>query len=135
MAFLLSSVHSESPLLSNSAQQPENLSSDQVFIQEAFQLLDVYLETEESSPLMPLLRKVREHFLEDLDGVQSVKEVYGLLYWLMADNGVDNRGESLDDTAERLGDLDIDNGTDLYTDLIFHLKDAVERLYDLEQDL
>ena len=135
MAFLLSSIQGDTPLLENITQQPPTLPSDQVFIQEAFQLLDLYLETEEASPLMPLLREVREHFLEDLDHVQSVKEVYGLLYWLLADSGVDNRGESLEDTADRLGDLDIDNGTDLYTDLIFHLKDAVERLYDIEQDL
>ncbi len=54
------------------------------------------------------------------------------MYWLMADYGVDNRGESLEETADRLGDIDIENDTDKYSELIFHLKDAVERLYDLE---
>lgn len=131
--FLLSSINSEAPQLEQ-LETATSLNQDQVLIQAAFQLLELYLETDESSPLMPQLKTIRDHFLADLDQVESVKEIYGLLYWLMADYGVDNRGESLEETADRLGDIDIAQNSDQYTDLIFHLKDAVERLYDLELD-
>jgi len=80
------------------------------------------------------LKQVREFYLDDLDLVNSAAEVTGLLVWLMDDYGLDGRGESLEQTADRLSDIDIEDDTDKYTDLIFHLKDAVERLYDLEMD-
>lgn len=101
-------------------------------IQKASDLLELYLDTEESSPLMPILKAIRGCYIDDLDQVSSIQEVYGLIYWLMADYGLDHRGESLEETADRLGDIDIENDSDKYTDLIFHLKDAVERIYDIE---
>lgn len=103
-------------------------------IEAASDLLDIYLKTDEQSPLMATLKKGRQVFIEDLDSVETVAEIYGLMYWLMADYGIDNRGESLEETADRLGDLDIEHDSDQFTDLIFHLKDAIERLYDLELD-
>ncbi|MGB0468834.1 MAG: hypothetical protein ACPGF7_15075 [Pontibacterium sp.] len=101
-------------------------------ITSAADLLRLYMETEDSSPLTPLLKEAREHYLDDLDQVEGAAEVTGLMVWLLADQGIDNRGETLEATADRLGDMDIDADSDQYTDLIFHLKDAVERLYDLE---
>ncbi len=132
MAFLLQQLKSDSPIMEQTSSLSTPTDSDTVLIQYAFELLELYLDPEESSPLMPLLKKIRNEMLEDLDQVGSVKEIYGLMYWLMADYGVDNRGESLEETADRLGDIDIENDTDKYSELIFHLKDAVERLYDLE---
>ncbi|MCP4595597.1 hypothetical protein [Neptuniibacter sp.] len=132
MAFLLQQLKSDSPSMEQTSSLSTPTDSETVLIQYAFELLELYLETEDSSPLMPRLKQIRNEMLEDLDQVESVKEIYGLMYWLMADYGVDNRGESLEETADRLGDIDIENDTDKYSELIFHLKDAVERLYDLE---
>lgn len=101
-------------------------------IVDAGDLLRLYVATDDNAPLMPLLRELRAPFIDDLDQVGDAAQVTGLMYWLMADYGVDNRGETLEETADRLGDLDIEADTDRYTDLIFHLKDAAERLYDLE---
>ena len=103
-------------------------------ITQAGDLLELYVKTDESSALMPLLKQAREYYLDDLDIVQTAPEVTALMAWLMDDYGVDYRGESLEATADRLGDIDIEADSDRYTDLIFHLKDAVERLYDLEME-
>ncbi len=81
-----------------------------------------------------MLVEIRDQVIDDLDQIDHIPHIYGLMYWLMSDYGVDNRGETLEETADRLGDIDIENDSDRYTDLIFHLKDAVERLYDLELD-
>ena len=112
--------------------QPQ--SDDDYRITQAGHLLELYVKTDNNAPLMVLLKQVREFYLDDLDLVNSAAEVTGLLVWLMSDYGLDGRGESLEQTADRLSDLDIEDDTDKYTDLIFHLKDAVERLYDLEMD-
>ncbi|MBE9397124.1 hypothetical protein IOQ59_07600 [Pontibacterium sp. N1Y112] len=112
--------------------QPQ--SDDDYRITQAGDLLELYVKTDNNAPLMVVLKQVREFYLDDLDLVNSAAEVTGLLVWLMDDYGLDGRGESLEQTADRLSDLDIEDDTDKYTDLIFHLKDAVERLYDLEMD-
>lgn len=111
---------------------PATLPNNNLLVATPAALLELYLETDDQDPLMTALRQIRDHLIEDLDKVETVAEIYGLMYWLMADQGVDNRGESLEETADRLGDIDIENDSDKYGDLIFHLKDAVERLYDLE---
>lgn len=103
-------------------------------IVQAGDLLELYVKTDDNSPLMPLLKQVRAHYLDDLDIIQTAPEVTAIMAWLMDDYGVDYRGESLEATADRLGEIDIEADSDRYTDLIFHLKDAVERLYDLELD-
>ena len=103
-------------------------------IVQAGDLLELYVKTDDNSPLMELLKQARAYYLDDLDIVQTAPEVTALMAWLMDDFGVDYRGESLEATADRLGDIDIEADSDRYTDLIFHLKDAVERLYDLEMD-
>lgn len=103
-------------------------------ITQAGDLLELYVKTDDSSPLMELLKQARAYYLDDLDIVQTAPEVTALMAWLLNDYGVDYRGESLEATADRLGDIDIEADSDRYTDLIFHLKDAVERLYDLEMD-
>lgn len=103
-------------------------------IAQAGDLLELYVKTDDNSPLMGLLKQARAYYLDDLDIVQTAPEVIALMAWLMDEYGVDYRGESLEATADRLGDIDIEADSDRYTDLIFHLKDAVERLYDLEMD-
>ncbi|MDI3326804.1 hypothetical protein QKW35_20700 [Pontibacterium granulatum] len=103
-------------------------------IAQAGDLLELYVKTDDNSPLMPLLKRARAYYLDDLDMVQTAPEVTALMAWLMDDHGVDYRGESLEATADRLGEIDIEADSNRYTDLIFHLKDAVERLYDLEMD-
>lgn len=132
MIFQLKHLNSDSPVLEQIAGEATANDGDTAIIDQACSLLDLYLETDESSALMPLLQQVRDEFLQDLDQVDSIKEIYGLIYWLLADNNIEHRGETLEETADRLGDLDIENDSDLYTDLIFHLKDAVERIYDIE---
>lgn len=132
MIFLLKGLNSDTPSLEQMAEATALSKEEGVVVEQASTLLELYLDTEESSAVMPLLQKIRDEFLQDLDQVETVKEIYGLIYWLLADNGVEHRGESLEETADRLGDIDIENDSDLYTDIIFHLKDAVERIYDIE---
>lgn len=132
MNFRISGVHSEQPLVIQTVTAEADGSADDVVIQSAADLLTLYLDTDDSAALMRALKEVRDQFLEDLDQVETVPEIYGLIYWLLADAGIDHRGESLEETADRLGDIDIENDSEQYTDLIFHLKDAVERIYDIE---
>ncbi|WP_415896593.1 hypothetical protein [Neptuniibacter sp. QD57_21] len=132
MRHLISAINSDAPqvaLNSNEAAPEESYT-----IESADSVLKLYLDTDEKAPLMAALQQVRNAIIEDLDQVETVAEIYGLMYWLLTDHGVDNRGESLEETADRLGDIDIENDTDQYGELIFHLKDAVERLYDIELD-
>jgi len=110
------------------------LAGNALRIYKAGDLLERYVATDDDSPEMALLCQVRDLYIDDLDSVFSAAEVTGLMAWLLRDNGIDFRGESLEDTADRLGDLDIEADSDRYTDLIFHLKDAVERIYDLQLD-
>ncbi|MGH1462070.1 MAG: hypothetical protein ACRBB6_08545 [Neptuniibacter sp.] len=132
MIFQLKHLNTDNPSIEQISPDSTPTESDSVIIDQVSKLLELYLETDESSSLMPLLIQIRDQYLQDLDMVNAVPEIYGLIYWLLADYGVDNRGESLEETADRLGDLDIENDADRYTDLIFHLKDAVERIYDIE---
>jgi len=132
MSYQLKYLDSDSPVLKQITGETTPTDSNTVVIDQASNLLELYLDTDEGSALMPLLQQIRDEFLQDLDLVDSVKEIYGLIYWLLADNNIEHRGETLEETADRLGDLDIENDSDRYTDLIFHLKDAVERIYDIE---
>lgn len=132
MFYLIKDLKSDNPSIEKIAAGHALIDDKDYAISTAAELLDLYMVTDNSSVLMPHLITVRDAIIEDLDQVASVKEIYGLMYWLLGDNNIDNRGESLEETADRLGDLDIENDTDQYSDLIFHLKDAVERLYDLE---
>ncbi len=94
----------------------------------ADELLRLYVTTEDNDPLMIQLRQQRDELLDDLDQVASAAEVTGLIIWLLRDKGIRNQGETLDETADRLGDLDIEADTDHYSSLIFQIKIAVERL-------
>ena len=131
MAFLISNYSSAAPKLSM-VTPPLKLDVDSQLITSAADLLELYLASADDNPVMALLQSIRDEYLEDLDQIDSPQQIYGLLYWLMRDQGVEHRGETLEETADRLGDMDIENDTDHYSQLIFHLKDAVERLYDLE---
>jgi len=132
MFYLIKDLKSDNPSIEKIAAGHALIDDKDYAISTAAELLDLYMVTDNSAVLMPHLITVRDAIIEDLDQVASVKEIYGLMYWLLGDNNIDNRGESLEETADRLGDLDIENDTEQYSDLIFHLKDAVERLYDLE---
>ncbi|WP_432470499.1 hypothetical protein [Amphritea sp. HPY] len=97
-------------------------------------LLRLYVATERDTVLYSQLQSIRDQFLDDLDSVNSAAEIYGLICWLLEDNGINAQGASLEETADRLSDLDIEADSDKYTGIIFHLKDAVDRLYELELD-
>lgn len=97
-------------------------------------LLRLYVATERGTLLYSQLQSIRDQFLDDLDSVNSTAEIYGLICWLLEDNGINAQGASLEETADRLSDLDIEADNDKYTGIIFHLKDAVDRLYELELD-
>ncbi|SFG55247.1 hypothetical protein [Neptunomonas qingdaonensis] len=100
----------------------------------ADQLLRIYVNTPDNDPLMETLSQQRDELLDDLDKVASAAEVTGLIIWLLRDNGINTQGETLDETADRLGDLDIETDTDQYTHLIFQIKMAVERLDSIMLD-
>lgn len=105
----------------SSRQSPKSPSS-------ADELLRIYVNTPDNDPLMKQLCRQRDELLDELDQVASAAEVTGLIIWLLRDNGINTQGATLDETADRLGDLDTESDTDLYTHLIFQIKMAVERL-------
>lgn len=106
--------------------------ADMLSIPDADTLLRLYVATEPDSPLFPALIEVRNRYIDDLDEVESAAEIYGLIYWLLNEKGIKAEGASLEETADRLSDLDIASDSDQYTEIIFHLKDAVDRLWELE---
>ena len=101
-------------------------------ISDADTLLRLYVDTDRDAALFKSLQQIRDLMLADLDEVESRAEIYGLIYWLLDDNGIKSEGYSLEETADRLGDMDIASDSDQYGEIIFHLKDAVDRLYELE---
>ena len=111
-----------------------HLADTDISISCAAELLSLYANTTETDPLYSQLQLIRDSYIEDLDCVQSVNEINGLIIWLLLENGIKGIGESLEETADRLSDLDIESDSDRYTRIIFHLKDAVDRLYELELD-
>ncbi len=123
-------------------QQPETLPADSTYeaapgerlISAPGQLLNIYRDTDTDQPLYSQLQFIRDQYLDDLDVVTSRNDIYGLIFWLLFDKNISYAGESLEETADRLSDLDIDSDSDIYTEVIFHLKDAVDRLYELELD-
>jgi len=117
-----------------SAENDIESSAGDLRISDCDSLLRLYVATERSAALYQTLQSIRDEFLEDLDAVNSVAEIYGLISWLLEDNGINAQGASLEETADRLSDLDIEADNDKYTNIIFHLKDAVDRLYELELD-
>ena len=101
-------------------------------IGDADTLLRLYVATDLDDPLFKLLQQLRGHFLADLDAVETRAEIYGLIYWLLEDNGISAQGASLEETADRLSDIDIAADSDQYAKIIFHLRDAVDRLCEME---
>lgn len=119
-------------LLTSDTDRP--LSANEQLISSTEQLLALYRDTDTNQPLYSQLQYIRDQYLEDLDTVETRNDIYGLIFWLLFDKNISYAGESLEETADRLSDLDIDSDTDAYTEVIFHLKDAVDRLYELELD-
>ncbi|MDX2422558.1 MAG: hypothetical protein QNK43_07770 [Amphritea sp.] len=103
-------------------------------IDSADQLLRLYVATDRDASLYPALQQLRNCFLNDLDAIESPAEIYGLIHWLLGDHGIRTDGSSLEETADRLSDIDIAADSDQYTQVIFHLKDAIDRLYEMELD-
>lgn len=114
--------------------QPDHIliTDQQIRIERPGDLLERYVQTDDSAPLMASLQAVRDHYLSDLDQVNSPAEVVGLIAWLLRDNNIQHQGESFAETADRLCDLDNKADNDIYSTLIYHLRDAIERLDDLE---
>lgn len=113
--------------------QPDHILilDQQIRIERAGDLLERYVQTDDNAPLMASLCTVRDHYLSDLDQVTSPAEVVGLIAWLLRDNNIPHQGESFAETADRLCDLDNNTDSALYSTLIYHLRDAIERLDDL----
>ncbi len=112
----------------------QQLSADEQLISSVEQLLTLYRDTDTNQALYSQLQYIRDQYLDDLDLIDSRNDIYGLIFWLLFDKNISYAGESLEATADRLSDLDIDSDNDAYTEVIFHLKDAVDRLYELELD-
>ena len=129
MKFILRPGQQPECLPADSGLQP---ASDEQLISSPEQLLAVYRDTDTDQPLYSQLQYIRDQYLDDLDLVNSRNDIYGLIFWLLFDKNISYAGESLEETADRLSDLDIDSDSDIYTEVIFHLKDAVDRLYELE---
>lgn len=100
----------------------------------ADELLRLYVSTDDNDPLMSVLCQKRDQFLDNIDDVNSAAEVTGLIHWSLRDNNINRQGETLDETADRLGDLDIESDTENYSELIFLIKIAVARLDDIMLD-
>jgi len=105
-----------------------------ISIADADTLLRLYVATERDTALYAQLQWIRDQYIDDLDLVETAAQIYGLIFWLLEDNGINAQGASLEQTADRLSDLDIEEDNDRYTDIIFHLKDAVDRLYELDME-
>lgn len=139
MYFIIRNGHTDQPLspvqydTAESLQQAADNRHDLV-IPDCDTLLRQYVATEPDSPLYSQLQLIRDKVLEDLDEVGSAAEIHGLIHWLLNDQGINAAGASLEETADRLSDIDIEQDSDQYTDIIFHLKDAIDRLYELELD-
>ena len=110
------------------------IAAEDYLIEDVDTLLRLYVSTDRDTPLFKALQVVRNKVLEDLDEVTTPAEIYGLMHWLLSDKGIRAEGASLEETADRLSDIDIAADSDQYTDIIFHLKDAVDRLYEMELD-
>ncbi|MCV6610289.1 MAG: hypothetical protein OIF55_05915 [Amphritea sp.] len=139
MFFLIRNGNTDQPLpperfdTIDALQQAEQ-SADDLQIPDCDTLLRQYVATELNTPLYGQLQLIRDQVLEDLDEVDSAAEIHGLIHWLLNDHGINAAGASLEETADRLSDIDIEQDSDQYTDIIFHLKDAIDRLYELELD-
>ncbi|RTE64969.1 hypothetical protein EH243_14770 [Amphritea opalescens] len=117
-----------------SASAKTSLAVTDYLIDSADRLLKLYVATDNDNPLYPALQQTRRYLLDDLDAIETPAEIYGLIHWLLRDQGIRVDGSSLEETADRLSDIDIAADSDQYTDIIFHLRDAVDRLYEMELD-
>ena len=104
---------------------------DDIAIENADQLLRLYVDTDDNTPRMQQLSAVRDALFDNLEEVSSAAEVTGLIHWYLRDQQIVAHGETLDETADRLSDIDIEQDTDQYTDLIFRINIAIERLDDI----
>ncbi|BBB27131.1 hypothetical protein [Amphritea japonica] len=134
MRFILRASANEFRIEACNSETASTIAAEDYLIEDTDSLLRLYVATERDTPLFNALQAVRNTVLEDLDEVATPAEVYGLIHWLLSDKGIRAEGASLEETADRLSDIDIAADSDQYTDIIFHLKDAVDRLYEMELD-
>lgn len=116
------------------ALQQAGTNSQDLLIDSCDSLLRLYVATEPNTALYGQLQLIRDTVLQDLDAIDSAAQIQGLIHWLLFDRGINAAGASLEETADRLSEIDIEQDSDQYTDIIFHLKDAIDRLYELELD-
>lgn len=103
-----------------------------ITLHNAGDLLERYVATDDDAPMMQSLTAVRDHYLNDLDQVENAAQVVGLIAWLLRDHKISHQGESLAETADRLCELDNNSDDPALSQVIYHLRDALERLDDLE---
>ena len=133
MPFLIRNYRSAQPALnkvSDQETQADQTTTD-LLIPSAHHLLLCYVDCEEDSPIYAQLCEIRDYWLTHLSEVEHSTEVYGLIYWLLRDLGIDHRGEPLEDTVERLTELEIEVSGPDNRDLIYCLQAAVERIDEL----
>ncbi|MFW1678330.1 hypothetical protein ACFVYJ_11195 [Pontibacter sp. JAM-7] len=131
--YLIRNYRSAQPVYSilTAAEAKTERDANALVIPSAHTLLLTYVDCDDGSGLYHTLRQIRNQMLSDLDQVHSAAEVYGLIYWLLREMGIDHRGESLEDTVERLADLEIEKSGPNGQDLLHCLQAAVERIDEL----
>ncbi|WP_299204244.1 hypothetical protein [uncultured Amphritea sp.] len=134
MRFIIRANDAEFSIDNGDRETPPQVGAENYLIADADTLLRLYVATDRDDPLFAMLQQLRAHFLNDLDNIETQAEIYGLIHWLLDDNAIRADGASLEETADRLSEIDIAADSDQYTKIIFHLRDAIDRLYEMELD-
>lgn len=134
MHFIIQTNDAGFSIESGDSDTSPQMGAEDYLIEDADTLLRLYVATDRDDPLFATLQQLRTRFLDDLDAIETRAEIYGLIHWLLDDNAIRADGASLEETAERLSEIDITADSDQYTAIIFHLRDAVDRLCEMELD-
>lgn len=112
--------------------EQEYLKETDLLLTSPAQLLEHYVATDDSNLIMDILVEIRNYWLDHLSDISNAAEITGLIVWLLRENSIEYRGESLYQTAERLADMDLDSNTSQYDKVLFYIHDAIECLDELE---
>ncbi len=134
MRFIIRTHGTEFNIENGDNEVTPQIGTEDFLIEDADTLLRLYVTTDRDDPLFAMLQQLRAHFLSDLDAIETQAEIYGLIHWLLDDHAIRADGASLEETADRLSEIDIAADSDQYTDIIFHLRDAIDRLCEMELD-
>ena len=134
MRFIIRASDAEFSIETADSESVPQIGAEDYLIEDADTLLRLYVSTERNDPLFATLQQLRIRFLNNLDAIETQAEIYGLIHWLLDDNAIRAEGASLEETADRLSEIDIAADSDQYTTIIFHLRDAIDRLYEMELD-